>query len=112
MPTYSNRAVKLADELRRKVNKMREEKTSNELVGDIIGGMIAFDQSTTNQLLGAAWGSAEEWATRYRDLYAAVARLNRDVRVDDVMQYFGPGDLRSIEHYRKMQGKAEDHESY
>lgn len=26
MPTYSNRAVKLANELRRKVNKMSEEK--------------------------------------------------------------------------------------
>lgn len=78
---------------------------NDQLVGDIIGGMIAFDQGVTNSLLDSAWGSAEDWAERYRALYSEIKAVNRDLRVDEVLHAYGPGDLRSIDHFRKMQGK-------
>lgn len=84
---------------------MSEENASNESVGAVIGGMIAFDQSITNKLLDTAWESAEDWATRYEELWSAVMLVNRDLLVDEVLWTHGSGDLRSIDHYRKMQGK-------
>lgn len=84
---------------------MSEESESNEAIGAVIGGMIAFDQSITNSLLDTAWESAEDWATRYAELWDAIGRVNNDLRVDQTLWEHGPGDLRSIDHYRRMQNK-------
>lgn len=84
---------------------MSEVNASNEASSAVIGGMIAFDQSITNQLLDTAWECAEDWAARYAELWDAIGKVNNDLRVDQVLWNHGPGDLRSIDHYRKMQGK-------
>lgn len=84
---------------------MSEVNDSNEAIGAVIGGMIAFDQGITNRLLDTAWESAEDWATRYAVLWNAIANVNNDLRVEHALWDHGPGDLRSINHYRRMQDK-------
>lgn len=42
---------------------MNRDEDSNKVIGAILGGMIAFDQSISNRLMADGWGAAEEWAT-------------------------------------------------
>lgn len=84
---------------------------SNEELGAIIGGMIAWDHAIQNSLTDAHLDSAIEWATRFKILYDAVKKHNRDIYVQDVLDQLGwyRDDVnRSVEHYEsmKMGGRA------
>lgn len=77
----------------------------NKVLGALLGGMVAFDHALANRLTDSHLDSAIDWAKRFRSLYDAVERHNRDIRVADVLYQFGwnRDDVeRSIEHYESM----------
>lgn len=88
---------------------MDTKDASNEALGAILGGMIAFDQSISNRLMADGWGAAEEWATRYAKLFEAIDRVNNDLNVARILDgSYWPGDAESsANHYREMRGKFE-----
>lgn len=78
---------------------------TNEEIGAIIGGMIAFDHAMQNSLTNSHLDEAIDWAKRFRDLYDLVKKHNRDVYVQDVLWEFeGWRDMipRKIDLYESM----------
>jgi hypothetical protein len=80
--------------------------TSNDnAIGEIIGGMIAWDHALQNSLTDSHLDEAIDWAKRFRDLYDGVQKHNRDIYVQDVLYEFeGWRDSipRKIEHLESM----------
>lgn len=78
---------------------------SNEEVGAIIGGMIAWDHAIQNNLTNYHLDEAIDWAKRFRDLYDDVKRHNRDIYVQETLWEFEGWREQiphKIEHYESM----------
>lgn len=78
---------------------------SNEEIGEIIGGMIAWDHALQNSLTDSHLDEAIDWAKRFRDFYDEVERHNRDTYVQEILwDYAGwrDGVPSKIEHYENM----------
>lgn len=92
---------------KRDENLDRDE-DSNKFIGDIIGGMIAFDQDISNRLMADGWGAAEEWATAYHELVESIYKVNNDLKVDRVLGWSRWDALERADHYREMREKFEN----
>lgn len=80
---------------------------NDEVIGNVLEGMIKFDQDLTNNLMAQAWQAAEEWATRYDELIRAVEKVNDSIRVDRIISrgYWSAGS--EADHYREMRERFE-----
>lgn len=77
---------------------------SNEAIGAVIGGMIAWDHAIQNSLTDSHLDEAITWARRFQALYEAVQEHNRDIYVQDVL-------WDNQRHYNNIPGKIEHYES-
>lgn len=79
--------------------------SSDNTIGEIIGGMIAWDHAIQNSLTDSHLDEAIDWAKRFRDLYDLVKHFNRDIEVQEVLwDYAGwrEGIPNKIAHYESM----------
>lgn len=86
---------------------------SNEELGAIIGGMIAWDHAIQNSLTDAHLEDAIKWAERFKSLYDAVKKHNRDIYVQDVLwelEEWRNSVNRSVEHYESMKMGGRKHD--
>jgi hypothetical protein len=86
-------------------SELSDSEADNQLIGAFLGGMIAFDQSITNQLMDSHIDTAIDWATRFQKFYDWVARYNRDTQVQWALDFYywdrkSIGD--TIEHLESM----------
>lgn len=78
---------------------------SNESIGAVIGGMIAWDHALQNSLTDSHLDEAIDWAKRFRDLYDLVKKYNRDMYVNEILEDFGyerDSVIGKIQHYESM----------
>lgn len=83
------------------------DNASNEAIGAVLGGMIAFDQALSNRLMASGWEAAEEWAIRYALLVEAIEKVNNDLKTDRVLAHFHSAWQAKSDagHYREMKEK-------
>ena len=78
---------------------------SNESIGAVIGGMIAWEHAIQNSLTDSHLDEAIDWAKRFRDLYDLVKKYNRDMYVNEILEDFGyerDSIIGKIQHYESM----------
>lgn len=85
--------------------------SDNNAIGEIIGGMIAWDHALRNSLTDSHLDEAIDWAKRFRDLYDLVRKYNRDMYVNEILEDFGyerDAVMGKIDHYEsmKMSGRS------